>query len=172
MQQLIPVPIYIASPVVCIYTYTAMPRIFSKRRHVAASGAPSSSATTPPTHHPLPPLQSHHHHTIGTYTKSAASCETSWIRQHKRNLQPCFTTHATGYHCEPTSSKWDIHRPKCIAKLTVKHRRSKAIDMRFYWIQDRVKQGQFLVHWRRGADNLADYLLHNKASLTCSSIIA
>jgi hypothetical protein len=44
-----------------------------------------------------------------------------------------------------------------IANDTVKQRRSKAIDMRFYWIKDRVKQGQFLVHWRRGADNRGDY---------------
>jgi hypothetical protein len=44
-----------------------------------------------------------------------------------------------------------------IANNTVKQRRSKAIDMRFYWIRDRVNQGQFLVHWRRGTDNLANY---------------
>jgi hypothetical protein len=44
-----------------------------------------------------------------------------------------------------------------IANGTVKQRRSKAIDMRFYWIRDRVAQGQFVVHWRRGTDNLADY---------------
>jgi hypothetical protein len=31
------------------------------------------------------------------------------------------------------------------------------MDMRFYWIQDRVRQGQFLVYWRKGADNLGDY---------------
>ena len=28
----------------------------------------------------------------------------------------------------------------------VKQRRSKAIDMRFYWIQDRVKQSQFYIY--------------------------
>lgn len=44
-----------------------------------------------------------------------------------------------------------------ISNKTVKQRRSKAIDMRFYWVQDRVKQGHFNVHWRRGSDNLADY---------------
>jgi hypothetical protein len=44
-----------------------------------------------------------------------------------------------------------------IVNNTVKQRRSKAIDMRFYWVRDRVKQGQFLVHWRCGTDNLADY---------------
>jgi hypothetical protein len=39
----------------------------------------------------------------------------------------------------------------------VKQRRSKAIDMRFYWVRDRVRQGQFRIHWRPGAENLADY---------------
>ena len=44
-----------------------------------------------------------------------------------------------------------------IVNNTVKQRRSKAIDMRFYWVRDRVNKGQFIVHWRKGADNLADY---------------
>ena len=44
-----------------------------------------------------------------------------------------------------------------IANDTVKQRRSKAIDMRYYWIRDRVHQGQFTIHWRKGGQNLADY---------------
>ena len=44
-----------------------------------------------------------------------------------------------------------------IVNNTVKQRRSKAIDMHFYWIKDRASKGEFLIHWRRGADNLADY---------------
>jgi hypothetical protein len=40
---------------------------------------------------------------------------------------------------------------------TVKQKRSKAIDMRFYWIRDRVNQGQFRIHWKKGSVNLADY---------------
>ena len=43
------------------------------------------------------------------------------------------------------------------ANKTVKQRRSKAVDMRFYWVQDRVSQKQFVVYWEKGADNLADY---------------
>jgi hypothetical protein len=31
------------------------------------------------------------------------------------------------------------------------------MDMRFYWIKDRVKQGQFNVYWGPGFHNLADY---------------
>ena len=40
---------------------------------------------------------------------------------------------------------------------TVKQKRSKAIDMRFYWLRDRVEQGQFIIHWRPGMTNLGDY---------------
>ncbi|CAJ1934832.1 unnamed protein product [Cylindrotheca closterium] len=35
--------------------------------------------------------------------------------------------------------------------------RSKAIDMRYYWVQDRVKQGQFNIFWAPGPTNLGDY---------------
>ena len=38
-----------------------------------------------------------------------------------------------------------------------KIKRSKAMDMRFYWIKDRVNQGEFIVHWSKSEGNLADY---------------
>jgi hypothetical protein len=51
---------------------------------------------------------------------------------------------------------------------TVKQCRSKAMDMRFYWIKDRVAQGQYVVHWRKGSDNLADYFTkHHSPSHHC-----
>jgi hypothetical protein len=40
---------------------------------------------------------------------------------------------------------------------TIKQKRTKAMDMRFYWIKDRVKQGKFNVYWGPGYRNLADY---------------
>jgi hypothetical protein len=40
---------------------------------------------------------------------------------------------------------------------TIKQKRTKAMDMRFYWINDRVKQGQFKIYWGPGYQNLADY---------------
>ncbi len=33
-----------------------------------------------------------------------------------------------------------------IATDTVKQKRSKAVDMQFYWIRDRVRQGQFQIY--------------------------
>ena len=68
------------------------------------------------------------------------------------------TTLAELGHSQPvTTIQTDNECAMGIANDTVKQKRSKAIDMRFYWIRDRVRQGQFHVHWKSGADNLADY---------------
>ena len=40
---------------------------------------------------------------------------------------------------------------------SVKSKRTKCMDMRFHWIRDRIRQGQFEVQWRKGAHNLADF---------------
>ena len=40
---------------------------------------------------------------------------------------------------------------------TIRLKRSKVIDMRFYWICDRTRQGQFLIYWQPGITNLGDY---------------
>ena len=39
----------------------------------------------------------------------------------------------------------------------IRQRRSRAIDMHFYWVRYRVRQGQFLVYSMAGEHNLADY---------------
>ena len=39
---------------------------------------------------------------------------------------------------------------------TIKQKSSKAIDMRFYWIQDRTKQGQFVIYFWHGSQNLGN----------------
>jgi hypothetical protein len=48
------------------------------------------------------------------------------------------------------------------SNVTIKQKRTKAMDLHFYWIKDRVKQGQFNVYWGPGYQNLADYFTkHN-----------
>jgi hypothetical protein len=37
------------------------------------------------------------------------------------------------------------------------------MDMRFFWMEDRVNQGQFLVFWQSGATNHADFITKNHA---------
>jgi hypothetical protein len=46
----------------------------------------------------------------------------------------------------------------CIINNTVQQKRSKAMDMRFYWVKDRVEQKQFNVGWAPGNTNLRDYV--------------
>ena len=43
-------------------------------------------------------------------------------------------------------------------------KKSKAIDIRFYWIRDRENQKQFRLHWCKGEDNLADYFTKDHAT--------
>ena len=57
----------------------------------------------------------------------------------------------------PTPIVTDNSTADGFANGTTKTKRSKAMDMRFYWIRDRVRQGQFKVLWQKGEANLADY---------------
>jgi hypothetical protein len=54
-----------------------------------------------------------------------------------------------GHPKPPTPLKTDNTTPKGIANDTVKQKHSKAMDMRYYWIRDHVRQGQFNVYWRK-----------------------
>ena len=68
------------------------------------------------------------------------------------------TLHDLGHPQPPTPiQRTDNACAAGIVNHTVKQRWSKAIDMRFYWVCNRVQQKQFIVHWRPGSDNLADY---------------
>jgi hypothetical protein len=40
---------------------------------------------------------------------------------------------------------------------TIKQKRSKSIDMRFHWLRDRIRQGQFTLRYLAGKQNLADF---------------
>jgi hypothetical protein len=67
------------------------------------------------------------------------------------------TLEEMGHPQPPTPLQVDNSCAHGIINNTVKQRRSKAIDMRFYWLKDRECQRQFHIHWRKGTDNLADY---------------
>jgi hypothetical protein len=62
-----------------------------------------------------------------------------------------------GYSQQPTTIVCDNTCAVSIATDTCKLKRLKAIDMRFHWIRDRVRQNHFIVAWRPGEDNLADF---------------
>jgi hypothetical protein len=63
-----------------------------------------------------------------------------------------------GHKHPPTPMETDNTTATGYSNGTIKQKCTKAMDMRFYWIKDRVKQGQFNVYWGPGFQNLADYL--------------
>ena len=50
------------------------------------------------------------------------------------------------------------------ANNTIKQKRLKAIDIRFYWIQDRTQKKQFRIYWKPGSTNLGDYHMKHHPS--------
>jgi len=62
-----------------------------------------------------------------------------------------------GYPQPPTKIISDNSCAVGVTNNKVKQKRSKAFDMRFHWIRDRVKQRHFQVEWEPGSTNLADF---------------
>ena len=70
-----------------------------------------------------------------------------------------------GHPQPPTKMETDNMTAKGILTGTIKQKRPKVIDMRFYWLKDRQEQGQFDITWEPGKHNLADYpTKHHAAS--------
>jgi hypothetical protein len=69
----------------------------------------------------------------------------------------CTTLEELGHPHPPTPMETEIPTAPGYINGTIKQKRTKAMDMRFYWIKDRVKQGQFNVYWGPGYQKLADY---------------
>jgi hypothetical protein len=62
-----------------------------------------------------------------------------------------------GHTQPPTPLRTDNSTAYGIVNETIKQKRSKAMDMRYHWLTDKVRQKQFDVYWRSGRENLRDY---------------
>ena len=62
-----------------------------------------------------------------------------------------------GYPQPATYILTDNECAEGIANDTIKPKRTKSIEMQYHWIRDRVARNQFIVAWRPGAHNLADF---------------
>jgi len=72
------------------------------------------------------------------------------------------TLEAMGYPQPPTPMETDNNTANGIINNTMEQERSKAIDVRFYWLRDRVEQGQFYIYWDAGSNNMGDsYTKHH-----------
>jgi hypothetical protein len=62
-----------------------------------------------------------------------------------------------GHTQPPTPLRTDSSTAFGILNETIKQKRSKAMDMRYHWLTDRVRQKQFDVYWRPCREKLGDY---------------
>ena len=63
-----------------------------------------------------------------------------------------------GHPQPPTPMEVDNETAIGFLKSKMKQKMSKAIDMIFYWVRDRVNQNQLMIYWRPGANNVGDYV--------------
>ena len=95
---------------------------------------------------------------IDVKVSSAAEAEYAALFQVAKECEPLRETlNDLGYPQPPTLITCDNQCALSIAYDTVKQKRSKAVDMRFHWIRDRIRQGHFKVEWKPGSTNLADF---------------
>jgi hypothetical protein len=89
---------------------------------------------------------------------SAAESEVGACFQNAQTTAPLRTTLLELGHKQPaTPFRTDNSTAYGILNETIEQKRSKSMDMKYYWLQDRVPQKQFDVYWRPGKDNLGDY---------------
>jgi hypothetical protein len=70
---------------------------------------------------------------------------------------------------EPTRMNTDNSTADGFANIWTKIPRSKAMDMRFHWVQDRVQNGEFAIDWPKGEQNLAGYFTKHHPLPTTSN---
>jgi hypothetical protein len=95
---------------------------------------------------------------IKAVMQSAAEAECGGLYMNAKEAVPMRITLEELNHPQPaTPIITDNSTADGFMNKTVKQKQSKSMDMRFYWLQDRVKQGQFRIFWAPGKISLADY---------------
>ena len=90
--------------------------------------------------------------------QSAGEAECGALYMNAKEAVPMRVRFVELGHPQPASPmRTDNSTADGMGNKTVKQKQSKSIDMRFYWLQHRVQQGQFRVFWAPGKIHLADY---------------
>jgi hypothetical protein len=96
---------------------------------------------------------------------SAAEAKMGGFYNCQEAMTICTILDKMRYLQPPTPVQTDNYMAAGISNSTLKQRWSKAIDMRFYWVCNRVRQCHILIHWKRGATNQADYFTKHHPTL-------
>jgi hypothetical protein len=95
---------------------------------------------------------------IKNVVASASESEVGACCQNNQSGAPLrVTLTELGHTQPPTPLLTDRSTVFSILNETIKQKRSKAMDMRYHWLTDRVRRKQFDVYWRPGREHLGDY---------------
>jgi hypothetical protein len=98
--------------------------------------------------------------TIRTVAASASEAETSSLFLNAQEAVPILTALVEMGHPQPSAGtpiETDNSTAHGILHAQVRMKKSKAFDMRFHWLKDRISQKQFNLYWAPGKSNSADY---------------
>jgi len=108
--------------------------------------------------------------TLSVVTASAGETEYGALFMNAQRACPhIHTLEDLGHPQPPTMGVVDNIFAVGLTNDTIKAKRSKSIDLRFHWIRDRVRQGQFNIIWRRGDESLISSLNHSL--FICNNIL-
>jgi hypothetical protein len=95
---------------------------------------------------------------IKNVVASAAKSEVGACFHNAQSGAPLRVTLTELGHTQPlTRLRTDNSTASGILNETIKQKRSNAMDMRYHWLIDRVRQKQFDAYWRPGRENIGDY---------------
>ena len=95
---------------------------------------------------------------IKNVTASAAEAEVAGLFMNANKAIPIrHTLIEMGHPQPPTPLNTDNTTAQGILTGKFRQKQSKAINMQFWWLKDRIKQKQFRAIWGPGKENLADY---------------
>ena len=95
---------------------------------------------------------------IRAVMSSACEAEIGAMYMNAREAVPARKTLEEMGHPQPrTPMQTDNSAAHSVVTNNIQPRRTKAMDMRFYWLRCRDAQGQFRYYWMPGTQNLADY---------------
>ena len=136
------------------FTLTVTHHTYQSQGHASALGGTITSAQYQPIRKKnpnLPPPANGLIHTEYRILKhvvaSAAEAEVRGLFHNGKTAALLISTlHELGFTQPPTLLKTDNSAAEGIFTATVRQKRSKAMEMRFYWMKDSVKQKDFFVY--------------------------
>ena len=114
----------------------------------------STDVHYPPINGPVPNIA----HIIKNVMSSATEAKLAALYiVAKEYVYICLVLEEMGHPQPPTPIQTNNSTAKSVINNTIQPKRTKVMDMRFYWLRDRETLKYFCIYWRWGKLNIADY---------------